>query len=65
MGKHRDNRNHGVLTKWKETLSSWHVWSKEEISGGLNLERKARFLNMVLETMFKDFVLHSKINGQF
>lgn len=62
MGKPRDNRNHGVLKKWKETLSSWCVWQKGEISGRLSSEREARSF-MVLEIVFKDFVLHSKITG--
>lgn len=49
----------------KQTLSSWYVWSKEEFSSELKteVEMKARTLT-VLQTMFKDFVSYSEINGQ-
>ena len=63
MGKPSDSRNHGVLKKWKATLSGWCVWSKEEINGGLRSEREAISF-VVLGILVKDFVFHSKINGQ-
>lgn len=68
-GKPRGN----ALKKWKkqnkkppkQTLSSWYVWSKEEISSELEpeVEVKAR-TRTVLQTTFKDFVSYSEINGQ-
>lgn len=54
MGKPRDSRNHGVLKKWRETLSLWCVQDKEEITGVLRSERDARSF-IVLQIMVKDF----------
>ena len=40
MGNLETIETSGILKKWKETPSSWHIWRKGETSGELRLKKE-------------------------